>query len=332
MNVLYDSGDVHTAIKQVLTKIGKNDERRVVIVAYVGSGACDFLPSPEGLTIVCDLKPGATSDVALEKLRKRGAQLFHVPKLHMKIYWSSINGCVITSANASGNALARGGSKEAGVFLDAGQVDIDRIIASIKPKPILKVDLLKLQRENDMLTAKGVKGSGNSKTESTTFDEWRTSLAPKPWKIGWWTEDGEVSQAATDEAKLRYGVREASDFLPFWDKQYQAHDWILCFDTRLEPLNPIWMYVDFVVTTDKDDPAFSIDYPHQAVQVHSPKRYSLPPFDIEGERFRVALTAAYNDFGDDGLEQLAAQKSLVPPTGFIELLEQHWDAWECRPA
>jgi hypothetical protein len=115
MKVLYDSGAVHESIKAVLKKSKDAGERRVVLVAYIGASADKFLSDPEGMEITCWLQPGATSAEALERLAKRGAKLFHAPDLHMKVYWSSIRGCVIGSANASASALGAGGLKEAGV-------------------------------------------------------------------------------------------------------------------------------------------------------------------------------------------------------------------------
>jgi hypothetical protein len=100
----------------------------VALVAYVGGEAQAFLPDPNGLELVCWLQPGATDALTLGRLKKRGAILFKSKKLHMKVYWSSRKGCVVCSANASGNALGGGGLIEAGVRLPPGAVDCSATI------------------------------------------------------------------------------------------------------------------------------------------------------------------------------------------------------------
>lgn len=321
MRILYDSSAVHSAIKKVLTRTDKAENRRVVVVAYVGDAAEAFLPHPEGMDIICNLQPGSTSALALERLKKRGAQLFHSPRLHMKVYWSSAKGCVMTSANASGSALSRGGLQEAGIFLEPGQVDVDQLIKSIAPKPVKKADLLDLQRKADALDAKGISRAGGGHSESVEFDEWLASFARKPWKLGWWTEYGAMSAAAEAEAKRTYGVSSANDYLSCQGRQYKAGDWILAFELGKKKLRPYWRYVDFVVKVDPDDRAYSADYPLQAVQVHQAKRYPSPPFEVHSTRFRAALTTAVKEYGENWLDEL---RSLLPPKRFVDLLAVHW--------
>lgn len=321
MKILYDSSAVHTAIKKVLAKSDKMQDRRVAIVAYVGDAADAFLPHLKGLEIICCLKPGSTSALALERLMKRGAELSHSPGLHMKVYWSSVNGCVISSANASGSALSRGGLKEAGVLLEPGQVDIEQLIRGIAPKPVKKTELLKLQREADAAAAKGGVHSTNGNGELVEFSEWRSSIAPKPWKLGWWTEWCAASAKADSEAKSRFGVRSAHDCLSFRGRQYKQGDWILCFRLGEKKLQPHWLYSDFVVQIDADDKAYSEDYPLQVVQVHKEKHYPPPPFDVRSSRFKAALTDTVEEYGEDRLDEL---RSLLPPKRFLDLLAKHW--------
>lgn len=322
MKILYDSDSVHRAIKRVLTTgTDKAEHRRVVIVAYIGATADAFLPDVDGMHVICNLQPGATSALALERLKKRGAQLFHAPRLHMKVYWSSLQGCVMTSANASGSALAQGGLKEAGVLLEPGQVDVDRLIKSIGPKPVRKADLLALQRKADALDAKGIHPTGTGQSESVEFGEWLESFARKPWKLGWWTESGAVSAAAEVEANRTYGVPSVYDHLSCRDGQYKAGDWVLGFELSGKKLRPYWLYVDFVVKVDRVDSAYSEEYPLQAVQVHQPKRYPSPPFDVRSARFRATLTAASEEYGENRFDTL---RSLLPPKRFVGLLARHW--------
>src|SRR5690242_16103996 len=98
--VLYTSAEVHRAITNLLIDPGPRD-RRVVIVAYLGEDAASYLPNPQSLEIVCAPEPGLTSPRAVRDLAARGADIRFADRLHMKVYWSSMRGCIITSANAS---------------------------------------------------------------------------------------------------------------------------------------------------------------------------------------------------------------------------------------
>ena len=171
MEILYTSADVHTAIKFVLGAPQPN-ERRVALVAYIGSKAEAFLPNPDTLEIVCCLEPLATSAIALNRLRTRGAKIYKADRLHMKVYWSSIKGCVICSANVSINALGKGGLKEAGVLLPPGTVDVEKLLSESKPSPISNVDLRSLQYKSDILQASVGNRSKNKKSPNLNFQEW----------------------------------------------------------------------------------------------------------------------------------------------------------------
>src|SRR5882762_3177429 len=110
--VLYTSGAIYKQIQGLFGKPTPKD-RRVVMVAYVGADALKFLPNPKGIRVICSPVLG-TSHVALEELKKRGATVEASDRLHMKVYWSERNGCVMASANLSRNALGMKGLNEAG--------------------------------------------------------------------------------------------------------------------------------------------------------------------------------------------------------------------------
>ena len=144
MKVLYSSKEIRKAVKRLFAAPAP-DDRRVALVAYVGAQASKFLPDPNGLEIICALEPGATSARALELLKNNGARIRQSNRLHMKVYFSSARGAVICSANASSNGLSGAGLKEAGVLVDAQEVDIARLIAYAKPRSISAVDLKMLE-------------------------------------------------------------------------------------------------------------------------------------------------------------------------------------------
>src|SRR5687768_17657470 len=86
--VFYTSGSIHSEIKRLFANPGPG-ERRVALVAYVGSDALKLLPHPKGVEVVCSPTPLATSHVAVQELQKRGAFVRFSDRLHMKVYWSS---------------------------------------------------------------------------------------------------------------------------------------------------------------------------------------------------------------------------------------------------
>jgi hypothetical protein len=305
MRVLYDTEDVHREIKRVLEKNG-SDQRRVIVVAYIGDKAEAFLPHPSGLEIVCCLQPISTSAVALDSLCRRGAKLFYVQRLHMKVYWSSNNGCVITSANVSASGLSAGGLKEIGVLLNSDELDIERLLASIKPKKVDANDILELGRRTDILAPKlKALAAAPKSTTTATFLEWMDSSVRKPWKFGFWDEGIPVSKAAKAKSKKEYGVNVPHDWLNFAGNVYKKGDWILCCNLKKGTRSaPYWMYVDYVVDVEKSGLKASFGYPRQAFQIHKNKYYPYPPFvlDVAFKRVFSRLVAEYREriWGLDG--------------------------------
>ncbi len=130
MEILYTSEAVRRAIRDVLAK---GSGRRVAVAAFVGAGAEAYLPSPRGLELYCWPAVPGTNPAAVRKLgRKLGVAVHFAARVHIKLYWSSRRGAVITSANLSSNAFGHGDLKEFGVRVSRGDVDIDRVIKSLK--------------------------------------------------------------------------------------------------------------------------------------------------------------------------------------------------------
>ena len=115
MEILYSSNEIHAKINQLFSSPKK--DRRIILVAYIGNDVKSFLPSPKGITIICNPNPIATSLDAIAYLKSKGAKVFFSNSLHMKLYYSNKRGCIITSANLSNNALGSGKLKEVGIFL-----------------------------------------------------------------------------------------------------------------------------------------------------------------------------------------------------------------------
>jgi len=290
MEVLYSSESVSRKIKEVLGQPRKGD-RRVALVAFVGRHAESFLPHPDGLEIICWLRPGATDAVALTNLEERGARLFKARRLHAKVYWSSRRGCVITSANASASALARGGLTEVGVWLPPGAVDIQQMIDKAGPKPIRRKDLLLLAKAPRPAFSPERELEGNA-PRGFSFSRWMEDREKYPetvkWKIGWWNDKtAEASAISKRMAKMMFAVPEPHDVLYVKEGQVDEREWLLTF-RHPAVTNLAWMWVDFPVTVPPTDETYDPDYPVQAVQVLPPSLLSQPPFLLD-RAFKAAF-------------------------------------------
>ncbi|BBZ99845.1 hypothetical protein [Bradyrhizobium diazoefficiens] len=313
MKVLYSSNELHDAIATVLSD-PKPGDRRIALVAYVGGRAEAFLPDPAGLDIVCWLKSGSTDPLTLARLRERGAKLFKSDLLHMKVYWSSRNGCVICSANASGSALGSASQKEAGVYLPAGSVNIDRLWSYAKPAKIKEGDLRLLNRQADREPSSF---RSSAPVDNADFLEWK-KFRLSEWSLGWWYEDAELARKSKAVAKERFGIKKPVDFLNLRKGQLRSYDWALSF--RLPHVTDVnWFYTDFVHPIDSADKlAFDSDNPFQAVQARPLRDCPRPPFKVD-RRFRSALRRAIASYGPERIEN---KKSLRPTEEFIDLIAQ----------
>ncbi len=321
MKVLYTSGDVHRAIKQIFAN---RRQRRIAVVAYLGEAAEAFLPSPEGMKIICSPEPGATSPKAVRSLIRRGAEVQFADDLHAKIYWSE-SGCVVTSANISGRALGNSNQKEAGVLISGEDFDIERLIREVQPRKIIKRDVDRLEMQDRKLrVALGIK---DVKEERRDFLQWYKTPYATPWKFGWWCgSDLTIAKSAKEITKRDYNVIEPEDALSVTKSQVQRYDWLLCFEIATQSVrNFQWMFVDFVVPVNpKDKPAYNKSYPFQAIQVHKSNRYPRPPFALD-RSFATAFKTAIKQYGLDKIEN---SRSLVPTKKFVtdlaKYLENDW--------
>jgi hypothetical protein len=315
VEVLYTTAALRGAIRDVLAGPQPGD-RRVALVAYVGGEAQDFLPDPDGLELVCSLQPGATDSLTLGRLKNRGAILFQSRKLHMKVYWSSRKGCVVCSANASGNALGGGGLIEAGIRLPPGAVDVGRLWAAAKPVSVGGDDLKALADKTPARKPLGSRGSG---AKAPSFLEWTETEGVQSWKLGWWdVRGGAVSTAAKEKARRTYDIRDPHDSLPIAKGQAGSNDWFLAFDVRA-PAKAKWFNADFVIKVPKEDKkAYEADYPYQAVMLRTLQKYEAPPFKLD-RSFGRAFGLAVSEFGPDRFEEL---EDLTPTPDFIALIKK----------
>lgn len=146
MKVLYDSKSIREAINKIFNN---NNDRRVAIVAYIGTKAGDYIKNPKGLEIICSPKPGSTDPNTISSFMSKGANIKFSDKLHSKIYWSE-KGCVISSANLSENALS-GNQIETGILIDSSDFDIDKLINNANAYEINKDNMDKLRLHTRMI-------------------------------------------------------------------------------------------------------------------------------------------------------------------------------------
>jgi hypothetical protein len=290
--VHYTSGELRLRIRK-LFKIPKAAGRRVVIVAYIGVDYATFLPNPKGIEIVCSPTPGATSAEAVQKLIEAGARVWFSDRLHMKVYFSQKIGCLITSANLSDNALGMNGLKEMGILVDAGMVDIDRLLKEAKPYPVKK-KLEWLRREGEKVKLAMAKTGRRVLYDPKGYADWYkdTPDVRKKWKVAWWEGHADPAEAAREFVRKKFDRSEPWDWINV-DKDHQIRkgDWLLCFNTtKGQVRRPIWLYVDRVVPVRKSEhEAYEEDYPLQAFQAEESIRYDAPPFRV-GQKFAQSLT------------------------------------------
>lgn len=317
--VLYSSAEIHAKIKHLFGQPGRGD-RRVAIVAYVGSDGEAYLPHPKGLRVICSPSPGGTDPDTLRRLIQRGAVVKFSDGLHMKVYWSRHRGCLITSANASSSALGARGLKEAGVWFSPGIVDVDKLIRYARPRKLTPGELRKLDRKTREHT-KNIKDGDMRNRRAPDFLTWYGRPHHSDWKLAWaGTEVSGTARVAKEQTLGEYGRKEPFTWWSVGRDRVRRNDWLLSFMFTNGGVRSVeWMYVDFLVKiTPRDKRFYSRKRPFHAVQVHARSKYPLPPFRITPD-FRKALNRAIKRFTDD---KIIEAKSDVPPLRLLKLIAE----------
>ena len=315
--LLYSSREIHSRIKDLFGEPNARD-RRVALVAYIGTDALDYLPHPKRLRVICNPSAGGTDPNALRQLQSAGAEVQISDRLHMKVYWSRQRGCVLTSANASSNALGRDSLKEAGIWLPPGKVDVDRLIRYAKPKELTAGDLRRLDRDSKH-TLLFPKTGAQKHAVAPDFREWYSARYPSDWKLA--CIDSLLSgsaQTVKAETEAAYGHRDPHSWVSVAKGRVRRNDWLLSFIlTDNGPANLTWLYTDFVVKLrPKDKRFYSRANPYNAVQVNPASKYPLPPFRIT-PAFRKALGTAIQSYPAERLDSAQAAR---PPARLLRLI------------
>lgn len=315
--LLYSSAEIHSRIKRLLGQPSAGDQR-VALVAYIGGDGERYLPHPKGLRLICNPSAGGTDPDTLRQLIKRGAKVEISDNLHMKVYWSRSRGCIITSANASSSALGRSGLKEAGIWLPAGKVNIQRLIQYAHPRPVKESDLRQLDKKSRE-HKKNVSERIHKRKSAPEFLRWYSSPHRSDWKVTW--TDNEVTGTANtvkEQTSTEYGHKEPHLWVSVGKNRIHRNDWLLSFAFTTRGVKAVhWMYVDFVVKiAPKEKRYYSRGWPYHAVQVNPSSKYPLPPFQITAQ-FRKALAAAIRAYTPDRIRDA---KTDIPSVRLIHLI------------
>ena len=316
--VLYKSADIRREIAEMFSS---SKGRRVAITAFVGDGAEAFLRKHKGIELICWPKEGGTNPNAIRELVKREVKVFFADSLHMKVYWTADRGAIITSANLSTNALGSGDLREVGVRLRSADVDIDRIISSIKPRPVTPTELRSLDRRHKVYVARN-RRSIRPRPQRTTFREWYASNLRAAWKLYWWSEYGHASKAAREVTRREYSADDFHWSIGVRGGDYSEGDWILSFRARKNSVTDVaWTYANFIVRVPRTDKrAYDPAYSYELVQVWPLRRYEPPPFRLDAS-FRSAFKKAVAEYGLSKLDKLKKPK---PPLRLVEMIYMHY--------
>jgi len=312
--LLYTSGEVRQAIGELFES---TKGRRVAISAFVGEGAEIYLRNLAGLELYCWPKAGGTNPHVLRKLREKSVKISFVDGLHMKVYWAESGGAVVTSANLSTNALGSGNLKEIGVLLEPGELDIDRVIHSLRSRPASEKELKKLERDHRSYIRLN---PGYTKTGSgiQSFGEWYESPWRSEWKLGLLEGTCETALIVKETLKRKYQIDSDAkcDLIAAPENLYRKDDWILTFKYGQQVTGLEWLYADFVVKVPKSDKkAYDRECPCQIVQVQPRKYYSGFPFEERDGRFKEAFSKAIQKYGVSKIKEL---KSCKPPKRLLD--------------
>jgi len=317
MRILYTSKQIRDEIVRLFSD---SAGRRVAVSAYVGQGAEAFLPNPNGLEIYCWPQPGGTNPAVIRRLIKRGAIVYFVDRLHMKLYWTP-KGTVITSANLSTNALGSGNLQEIGAFIPVGGVDIDRIVRNLDPRLATQEALRNLDRKTHAFATGRLSAPQASRLPA--YKQWYESPYRPSWKLDWFVGDTPMSKNARAKALQDYGSPGPyASMTCATANELGAGDWVMLFDwSSSTPKMFYWMMVDFVVHIARTDKrSYFQGAPYQAVQVFPLRRYPQPPFKIDA-RFRAAFRAASRHYGSKALER---RNSTRVPAKLLDLIRDYY--------
>lgn len=268
---------IRTAVRSILAKGGK----RIVMVAFVGSGADRFIPNPAGLKLVCWDKPGCTDPDAVRQLVALGADVYFSTNLHMKLYWSASAGAVLGSANLSANGFDDSGLTELAVRLPSSIVPAPRIFTQTEKRPATPALIDDLEHRTMAYRAAN-KGQlvfpTSSRHAAMSFQDWYASSPRKHWRLFAYDNDNlRLGKEGARRLKEK-GHEEAEDYWTGDLGQSKPNRWILSVHLKPKGGDVHWSCADFRFRMTKDNPEYDAKWPYFAVQLSDYRTYGRPPF------------------------------------------------------
>jgi hypothetical protein len=292
MKILYTTAEIRRKITEILAH---SKGRRVVVSAFVGAGSEVYLPKPQGLELICWPQPGSTNPNTIRELIQRGVNVSFAQKMHIKLYWTSDLGSIITSANLSSNALGSGGQLELGAFLQPGQVNIEKILTHIDAKPVTKTSLHNLElAHHEYIKHNPQEHITTSRTRR--FNNWFEQKPKEPWKFAVWdTSNIQLSSRAKNLLTEEFGNSRCHEWMSADRNDFSDNDWVLCLRETPKRLgHASWMFVHHAVQVPVAERKKRNDgYPIQIIQVSSLKLYEKPPFSLADKKIQQAIKMAY---------------------------------------
>lgn len=284
--------------------------RRVIVVAYVGADAIEYLPNPEGIELYCSTVIPGTNPAALRILKDEGIALRAVDNLHSKIYWTENEGVVIASANLSNNGLSGSGNHEVGVFLESQEFDVQKYLDGngLVGNKITYGKISQLERvfnqyclKNKLKEKNGLRG----RKQVPTYEEWAKSLEKSKdvnWRVWSWTEEADLPSDIQEELNITH-PNIWNDYLSTDSKSLtECGDWILCFREKKGSRGWIklseftWFIPELCLSADPSGSKGPFYWVAFTKEKELPKTM---PFDCKDRVFRKAFEKLFNQKQDD---------------------------------
>lgn len=286
IKVLRNSSEIREAVWQLFSA---PKTRRVALVAYVGTDAQDYLPSPAGIELICWDKEGSTDPDAIRALRNVKINVSFSKNLHMKVFWAEKRGVIIGSSDLSNNGLSDNGLHEVAVMLPANSVDINRLKAQVNAEPVTPTSLQDLDMRTLQYRSRNagknayptIRGKSKYTPVVTIFATWYESEDRKAWRI---FPYGEYFRGLTVEAKQElqaWGYKTCEDYWMGAECHANPHEWLLGVDTNQYGYGVYWSCADFTVPVKRNNKEFyDRHWPFFSVQIRPTSKYGKPPFKL----------------------------------------------------
>ena len=290
---LFETSTIRKAIRDVLQK---RQGTRYAIVAFVGKDALDFIAEPDGLTVYCWDNVTATHPDGVRKLRAKGATVYFVSRLHMKLFWSERGGAVIGSPNLTSNALGTGvGLLETAYFVKRPDaIPITAVLDSLKAARRLVTDsvLASYTKKYNHASARRdeFKTTMHDKVSLDTFATFSKLSNGVKWRLNCWKTWTKVSNAALKAvAVLAENDAVSKKPLDFVSAAVEVEskpslgEWVLCCRVgRNGSLGRVdWLFTHTIVPVRKNSKFW------HAIEVKS--YHTEPPFNCAEARFKEAF-------------------------------------------